>query len=417
MEDKTIAPVQNKETEAIKPQDKGTDIREKIQEYPAVFRVGDKFFETVQRYDIKGKGYIAFEIRRRETIVDKYGRDFIKTIHSYDAAVIVPSHLAFQQIVGNCWNLYERLEASPREGEHKTWDKMMKHIFGEMVELGWDYLALMYREPTQVLPVLALVSKENQTGKTTFGMALSFLFGRNVGFFSQSDLSSQFNVWIKHLVAVFEEISDTKSTLNKIKDVSTAQMATLNEKYQPQVSFQPFVKIVIFSNNDRDFIKANEHDIRYWILRLHPFSREDFDPDFNKKLYQEVPAVMHTLVSRKLSTECKSRMWFDPSLLKTEALEEVIEHSQSEAAKEIRIWSEEVLEKMSGFGANITDVYEALNHRYSRNEIKRALKEELKLPTKRTSYKSPDGLPHNGQAYFFGSGEEIDDLPENWPPF
>lgn len=417
MEDKREAPVQRMGSEAIKPQDKSTDNQAQKQEIPAVFRVGDKFFETVHRYDVRGKAYIAFEARRRETIIDKYGRDFLKTIPSYDAAVIVPSHLAFQQVVGRCWNLYQRLEASPKKGEHPTWDKMMTHIFGEMVELGWDYLTLMYREPTQVLPVLALVSKENQTGKTTFGMALSFLFGRNVGFFSQSDLSSQFNAWIKHLVAIFEEISDTKSSLNRIKDISTAQAATLNEKYQPQVSFQPFVKIVIFSNNDRDFIKANEHDIRYWILRLHPFSKENFDPDFNKKLHQEVPAVMHTLATREMSTVCRSRMWFDPSLLKTEALEEVIEHSQSDAAKEIRIWSGDLLEKMSGFGATITDVYEALNHKYTREDIKRALKEELKLPSKRTSFKNHLGDYHNGLAYFFGGGGEIEDLPEHLQPF
>jgi len=417
MEDKREAPVPIVESEAKKPQNKDTDNQAQKQDFPAVFRVGDKLYEAVQRYDVRGNAYNAFEIRRRETIVDKFGRDFLKTITSYDAAVIVPSHMAFQQVIGHCWNLYQRLDASPKEGEHKTWDKMMKHIFGEIVELGWDYLTLMYRDPTQVLPVLALVSKENQTGKTTFGMALSFLFGRNVGFFSQSDLGSQFNAWIKHLVAIFEEISDTKSSLNRIKDISTAQVATLNEKYQPQVSFQPFVKIVIFSNNDRDFIKANEHDIRYWILRLHPFSKEEYDPDFNKKLHEEVPAVMYTLATRKLSTDCKSRMWFDPSLLKTEALEEVIKHSQSDVAKEIRIWSEEVLEKEHGFGANISEVYEALNHRYSRAEITRALKEELKVPSKRTSYRNHLGNYNNGQAYFFGGGGEIEDLPEDKQPF
>ena len=99
----------------------------------------------------------------------------------------------------------------------------------EIKALGWDYLTLLYRNPTQVLPVLCLVSPENHTGKSSFGNALSYLFGTNVGFYTQDDLNSTFNGWIKSLVAVFEEISDAKKTLNKIKAMSTAKKATINE--------------------------------------------------------------------------------------------------------------------------------------------------------------------------------------------
>lgn len=411
MENKKEAPFLVAGERASRELNKITENQEYTQDTLDIFRVGDKIFEKVMRYDVNGKGYIAHEPRRRDTIADKFGRDFLKTIPSYDATVIVPSHSNYMQTVGKCWNLYQPLDASPQKGTHKTWDKMMQHIFGGKEALGWDYLTLAYREPTQLLPVLALVSPENQTGKTTFGIALSYLFGRNVGFYSQDDLSSQFNPWIKSLFAVFEEISDAKRSLNKIKDISTAQNATLNEKYMPQVSFQPFVKIVILSNNHKDFIHANENDIRYWILRLHPFAKEDFDPIFNDKLRQEVPAVMYTLSTREMSTECKSRMWFEPDLLKTEALKEVVENSYSQAAKDIQIWAKEVIDKMpDGFGATIKDVCEALNYRYSRNELLKAMKEELKLPTRRTSYKNWRGEPSNGQAYFFGDGRDM-------PPF
>lgn len=411
MENKKEAPFLVGGEGASKVQNKITENQGCTQNIPEVFRVGDKIFEKVLRYDVNGNGYIAFEPRRRDTIADKFGRDFLKTIPSYDAAVIVPSHNDYKQTIGKCWNLYQPLDASPQNGTHKTWDKMIRHIFGGKEALGWDYLTLAYREPTQLLPVLALVSPENQTGKTTFGKALSFLFGRNVGFYSQDDLSSQFNSWIKSLFAVFEEISDAKRSLNKIKDISTAQNATLNEKYMPPVGFQPFVKIVILSNNHKDFIHANENDIRYWILRLHPFAKGDFDPKFNDKLRQEVPAVMYTLSTREMSTECKSRMWFDPNLLKTEALKEVIENSYSPVAKDIQIWAKEVMDQMpDGFGATIKDVCEALNNKYARYDIQKAMKEELKLPTRRTSYKNWRGEYSNGQAYFFGDGGDM-------PPF
>jgi hypothetical protein len=60
-----------------------------------------------------------------------------------------------------------------------------KHIFGtskitvrqqngedikaEYYQLGYDYVQLLYHKPTMRLPILCLVSKENETGKSTFG--------------------------------------------------------------------------------------------------------------------------------------------------------------------------------------------------------------------------------------------------------
>ena len=419
MEDKREAPFQTSGEEAEKPHNKVTEFQQQKQELSTVFRVGDKIMEKVTKFDVDGHSFTAFEGRRRETIADKFGKDYLKQIPSYDAAVIVPSHTDYQPVIGRCWNLYHSLDFCPTPGKHPYWNKLIDHIFGENKEFGWDYLTIAYRFPTQMLPVLCLVSQENQTGKSTFGIALSYLFGRNVGFFTQDDLSSAFNPWIKNLFAIFEEISDAKKTLNKIKAMSTAQRATLNEKYLPQASFQPFVKIVILSNNDRDLIKANEHDIRYWIIRLHPFAKENYIPDFNQKLRAEVPTVLHTLQTREITAERKSRMWFDPDLIRTEVLAEVITNSQSEAAKEIRLWADDVLAKRpKGFGVNLTEIYEALSRRYSRVELKSALKEELKVPIKRTSYTNHEGEPSNGTAYFFGENglqsaeiERREDLP------
>lgn len=44
----------------------------------------------------------------------------------------------------------------------------MRHIFGEHYNLGMDYMKLLLEHPTQKLPVLALVSRERNTGKTIF---------------------------------------------------------------------------------------------------------------------------------------------------------------------------------------------------------------------------------------------------------
>ena len=63
----------------------------------------------------------------------------------------------------------------------------LKHIFQEQLEIGLDYLALLYRKPTQPLPVLCLVSHERNTGKTTFLNFVKEIFGLNVTYNKTDD--------------------------------------------------------------------------------------------------------------------------------------------------------------------------------------------------------------------------------------
>jgi hypothetical protein len=88
-----------------------------------------------------------------------------------------------------CFNVYNPLEHEPLEEECGEDDcpniiAYLKHLFGEHIvkfkhpagkyeteypnyELGLDYVQLLYQQPAQKLPILCLVSKENNTGKST----------------------------------------------------------------------------------------------------------------------------------------------------------------------------------------------------------------------------------------------------------
>lgn len=340
-------------------------------------RVGDKYEKTITNYDIDGRPYEDIITLSKESIVDAHGKDFLHRIPLYDAHCIVPSHTDFRQVVGRCWNLYRPIEQRPMRGEHPAWDLLMQRVFGEQEALGWDYLTILYRYPTHTLPVLCLVSKENHTGKSTFGNALSYLFGLNVGFFTQDDLTSTFNQWIKHLVAVFEEISETKHTLNKIKAMATAKSATLNEKYLKQVKFQPFVKLLILSNNDSTFIRANREDIRYWVRKLTPLGESEYDKDFDAKLMAEIPAILYELATRNIATPKQSRMWFAPTHITTEALDKVRNESRADVVKDLEIVIDELLAEMPYFYATIGDFVELLKNKYPQNIIKKALIEDF----------------------------------------
>ena len=77
--------------------------------------------------------------------------------------------------------------------EWTTIESMLKHIFGDQYEMGLDYLQLLYTKPTQILPVLCLVSKENHTGKTTFLDFLEMLFKGNTAIIGTADIEGDFN--------------------------------------------------------------------------------------------------------------------------------------------------------------------------------------------------------------------------------
>lgn len=367
-------------------------------------RVGDDYEKEVRTYDVSGRQRTEWRKIKRETIIDDFGKEFLRQIKAYDGAVVVPSHTDYQPIIDQCINRYHPIDVIPKEGVFPTWETLIRRVFGEQELQGWEYLANLYKEPMQILPVLCLVSPENGTGKTSFANGLSILFGQNIGFFGQADLSSQFNTWLRSLVAIFEEINETEATLNKIKSSSTARTGTVNAKYQPQVSLQPFVKLVICSNNDKSFIKANGNDIRYWIRKMKPIPSDEFDPDFEEKLSLEAPAVLCHLAQIPLG-KARSRMFFAPEEIRTNALQEVVKESRSKCAKDLEIIIQEKTdERKESWQATLADISEMLGKRYTVSDVRQALKDELsvKYSDKVTRYDSLiSGNSRTGRVYSF----------------
>ena len=69
-------------------------------------------------------------------------------------------------------------------------------------------------------------------------------------------------------------------------------------------------------------IRANENDERFWIIRV-PVPKEK-DSDLIEKMKLEIPAFIHFLMNREMSTKKKGRMWFHPDLIRTETLNQVV---------------------------------------------------------------------------------------------
>lgn len=334
---------------------------------PAVMRtyvrVGDTYYERVPIPNRFGVPEEKLYVRQKSTIKDDHGAENVKRIQKLKAFCNTPSHEDYQPIIANCMNRYQPFEHKPEKGEFPHIEMMMKHIFGELdvevphpkkmgedkkpvmmkvneLELGYDYMQLLYRHPTQMLPILCLVSKENETGKSTLGKLLKAIYTGNAAFVSSQDLQSDFNEhWISKLVVIIEEaFIEKKQTIERIKDLATASVAMVNSKGIQQQELEVFLHFVINSNNVRNFITANEHDIRYWVRNIPVIPDGKKNPDLEKLMYEEIPAFLYFLGKRSMATERLSRMWFYPALLETEALRLVRESSQPVVLRQLKAW-------------------------------------------------------------------------------
>ena len=134
----------------------------------------------------------------------------------------------------------------------------------QTLDLALDYLQLLYQKPQQKLPILCLVSKENNTGKSTFANFLRMMLGANTAIVGNADLQSDFNAhWANKSVVVCDETKiDKQQVVEKIKNLSTARKIYMNAKGRGQVELDCFIKFVLINNNEDSFIHATDDDIR-----------------------------------------------------------------------------------------------------------------------------------------------------------
>ncbi len=287
-------------------------------------RVGTTLYKIVEQPRLNG-GYVKKRIVwNNETLRQDYGKDYIGSVPKYDGFCTVPEHVDYRPVIGSFLNLYEPIDHQPKQGDFPSVRSLIRHIFGEQYELGLDYLQLLYLQPVQKLPILLLVSEERNTGKSTFLNFLKAVFQNNVTFNTNEDFRSQFNSdWAgKLLIMVDEVLLNRREDSERLKNLSTTLSYKVEAKGKDRDEIAFFAKFVLCSNNEHLPVIIDAGETRYWVRKIVPL--ENDDTDFLKKLKDEIPAFLHFLANRRLSTERESRMWFNPKLLHTEALQKII---------------------------------------------------------------------------------------------
>ncbi|MDO4727064.1 MAG: DUF5906 domain-containing protein [Porphyromonadaceae bacterium] len=234
----------------------------------------------------------------------------------------------------------------PQEGSWTTIDSLFHHIFGEQYDMGLDYVQLLYQKPTQTLPILCLLSKENQTGKSTFFQFLNYVFGNNISMVRPEDIDNQFNSYVAGKLLVYLEESNTADNAKlteKVKALSTAPKIPMTMKGSETVEVSNFTKFALTSNHPTRFMYVGQNEERFWLRIVPKLSEEKKrDVDFKMRLIEEIPAFLYYLNNRKIATPCEDRNWFAPWRLETEAMRAARDEQKPHLQKKIEEYLREL---------------------------------------------------------------------------
>ena len=354
-------------------------------------RVGTTYYKLIERPQISGDKITSLVKWSRETIVQDHGKKIIYDIPKYDGFCCIPNHLNYQKTVENFYNTYNEIPYQPSVSKVSVDEipfsiSFLQHIFGNQVDLGLDYLKILLENPTQILPILCLVSKERATGKTTFLKWMKEIFGRNMTYIKGDSFNSQFNSdWASMLLIAIDEVFfDRKEITERLKYLSTTNKDKLENKGKDREEIDFFGKFILCSNNEDNFIQIDENEIRFWVLKINPIKLEN--TEFLQNLISEIPQFLSFLIHRKFHSQKKSRMWFSPDEINTKALQKLVfkngnkleakivellyEFFESNEVQEISVVPQDILNMLNR-------MFRQLN--FSRNDVRTILKDKWKL--------------------------------------
>jgi Family of unknown function (DUF5906) len=355
-------------------------------------RVGTTYYKKSMYPSFDGDFIEILIVWSSELIRIDHGKNTLSEVERYDGFICIPENRPehFKKRVQDYYNTYHQISKSPKEGDITNTMIFLSHIFGQQKEIGIDYLQLLYLKPTQILPILCLVSKERATGKSTFLKWLKAIFEFNMTFLTNSDFSSQFNsdYTSKLIIAVDEVLFKTDELTERLKYLSTSSSHKSESKGKDKKEISFFGKFILCSNNELSFIRIDSDEIRFWILKIEKFEKEDVH--FGNKLILEIPAFLHFLTNRNLSTENNSRMWFTPAQIKTKALQKLVKYNSSKFETEL---ANALLNTMESLDIEVieftnTDLLNILNKfriKYDANEIKTIIRKSWRLEQAKNS--------------------------------
>jgi len=384
-------------------------------------RVGIDHFKIIEKTD--RFGIVRQELKKwsKDIMESDYFKGFANKIKKYDDFTLVPDNKNYQEVVFDCYNLYRKFSHKPKQGEWKWTKILLEHIFEDQYDLALKYLQILYLYPKQALPVLALVSRERQTGKSTFIDWISVVFGANFILINPKDITSEFNgiYATSNIIAIEETVVEKSSTVEKIKALSTQKTISTNIKMVQHFSIPFFGKIIIASNNEDKFIKIDDEEIRFWVRKVKIPTIENHN--ILNDMISEIPAFLFHLESLPVPDFTKSRMVFTTNEIENDTLKVIKRESRPTLYKELKEYFIDFFNNFCSTEFTLATPKEIKNRFFSHNNnyessyIKEILIKhfEFEKYEKNISYKSlDDTIFKTGQPFIIKKSVIFDELDE-----
>lgn len=426
--------------------DKGKPQRSWAGQEKHYIRVGTEYYKTIVEKAPNGQTELNLVQWSADTIKNDYSnpKEFIKLIPKFDAFTNIPEndpekyrqtiHSSKDGYTSVLYNRYCPVSHEPKPGEWRTINTLLHHIFdyknlkGETCyEMVLDYLQMIYLHPTQHLPILCLVSREQATGKTTFLNLLRAIFKENMRILDSERISSKFNgSWVgKLIIGVDESFIDTDkpTVVNRLKMIATNSSIPIEKKGKEAGEVPNFSKLIMCSNDETNFLKIEIEDTRYWIIRVGSISPDQRDPHMAERMESEIPAFLYYLKNRTMFYAERTRLWFDPADYATEALKKIQERTQPKVWKGLcEVITEQFAwqRKTSLFIDNKTLIMLLNNHGYKMvdaGRIKAAMEDhgiERTVNARNFSYYADNNTSFNGNGLCYIIHSDMFYTPEQW---
>lgn len=352
-------------------------------------RVGVDYFKIIEKRDRYGMIQTVLKPWKLDTIKQDHGVSILPEIPKFNDFTIVPDNKNYQPIIEGLYNLYNRFSPVVHDSEVKESDipssiDLMKHIFGDQFDLGLIYMKVLYEYPQQILPIITLVSKERQTGKTTFLNWVQMIFGENSVMIAPDELAASFNSMyaIKNIIMIDEAVSEKTSTLEKLKAITTAKSLMVRTKHIQEYSIPFFGKVILCTNKVKDFMRIDDEEIRFWVRKVSVITKRD--TKIEDRLFGEIPKFLKYLEQLPTPDFSKDRMVLTPDQIKTSALIDIKEESRSTLMKSLEMLIDTFFDNhdIQTFEATATDIKKEwfnFNHKYEAPYIFNILKDEMNI--------------------------------------
>lgn len=355
-------------------------------------RVGADYYKIVTKRDRAKILQTSFKLWKKDEITQDHGKGIFSLIPRYDDFTIEPNNKEYLPVIDNNYNQYSKFAHEPvskiiTEDDIPVTINFLKHIFSEeKLHLGLRYFKVLYEFPQQILPILVLVSKERETGKTTFINLISMIFGANSVLIAPEEINKNHNSLYanKNIIMIDEAGKEKEVAMEKLKALSTAKQISVDPKFVQQYQIPFFGKAILCTNKEKDFMRIDDEEIRFWVRKIKKIEGKK-NNKIEEQLKEEIPFFLKYLEQQHdIDFDNGSRMIFTKEEIETDSLKIIKAESKSNMHKELEIKFEDYFHnndynELQVTPGDIKDRWFSTNNQITSHYIGKVLRDEMKI--------------------------------------